>query len=118
MEVELVETRFPRNPVGHQVGNYMHQGDLFKRRAGKDVFIVGFATAYNALGLIGSERNGIFVLNETKRDVVLDEHLRVDSGWCGPRPKHRHELKRLEDLPDEEFLAWIKIHPRAREQYR
>lgn len=109
-----------QNPIGCRIGNYCYQGPehLFRRRAGKHIFVVGFATAYNALGLIGSEKNGIFVLNETKRDVVLDEHLRIDTGWFGPQPPHLAELKRLKALPAPAFLAWIKSHPRAREQYR
>jgi hypothetical protein len=103
-----------------RIGNYHYdpRPGLIEKKAGRQVFILGFACAYNALGLIGSECNGIFVLNKTKRDVVLDEHMKIDSGFHGPRPQHIAELRRVCALPPKDFLGWIKAHPRAREQYR
>lgn len=40
--------------------------------------------AYNAMGLIGSECNGIVVLNEDKMNVVADEIAKADSGYSMP----------------------------------
>jgi hypothetical protein len=40
--------------------------------------------AYNALGLIGSEYNGIAVLDEDNKTVVADNIEVADSGYFGP----------------------------------
>lgn len=103
-----------------RIGNYHYASvpGLIRKKAQGETYIIGFACAYNALGLIGSERNGIFVLNETKRDVVLDEHMRIGTGWNGCKPEHIEELRKLKRMPAREFLGWIAGHPRAREQYR
>jgi hypothetical protein len=108
------------NPIACQIGNYHYAGPehLFERKVLKETFIIGFATAYNAFGLVGSEKNGIFVLNKTKHDVVLDEHMRVGSGWYGPNAHHLAELQKLKAMPAAELIGWIAGHPRARDQYR
>lgn len=101
-----------------RLGNYHIDPDtMIKKRAQRQTFIVGFSCAYNAFGLIGSEVNGIVVLNDTKKDVVLDEHLRADSGYFGPGDQHRKELERLKGLKPKEFMDFIGKHPRARKQY-
>ncbi len=103
-----------------QIGHYCYDPcpGLIKKTALGEVYILGFACAYNVFGLIGSERNGIFVLNETKMDVALDEHMRIDSGYYGPKPEHVVELRKLKAMPAKEFIGWMAGHPRAREQYR
>ena len=106
------------NPISGRVGQYLHDGNLFSRMAAGKTYTVGFSTAYAAMGLIGSEINGIFVLNEDDFEVVLDQHLRVDSGWFGPQKQHFDELARLKALSDKDFLAWVRQHPRARYRYR
>ena len=40
--------------------------------------------AYNAHGLIGSECNGIAVLDENNKAVLCDEVCKADSGYFGP----------------------------------
>lgn len=39
--------------------------------------------AYNAMGLIGSEYNGIAILDEKNRSVVCDQILRESTGYFG-----------------------------------
>jgi hypothetical protein len=45
----------------------------------KHSYVVGIAGGYNANGLIGTEHNGIFVLDDTLKRVVVDE-ICCDSG--------------------------------------
>jgi hypothetical protein len=40
--------------------------------------------AYNAKGLIGSECNGICILDDDLLNVVLDEHGKEETGYFGP----------------------------------
>ena len=102
-----------------RIGNYHYEpGTLFSKRAGRQTYIIGFACAYNAFGLIGSEHNGIFVLNNTKKDVVLDEVMRLDSGFYGPSHDILVELKRIRDMTPSKFLRWIANDPRTRDQYK
>lgn len=115
--------RTPSNHTGtlimqQQIGNYMHNGDLFRRKVGRTTYIVGFATAYNAFGLIGPEHNGIFILDDTKRAVVLDRHMPQISGYHGIEPKTAAELQRLRSLSAAAFRAFIAGHPRSRDEYR
>jgi hypothetical protein len=51
--------------------------------------------AYDAFGLIGSEHNGIAVLNETDKNVVLDQYCRQSSGYDGVGD---HVIKKAEEL--------------------
>lgn len=101
-----------------RISNYHYDQELVRRRCAGRTYIIGFACAYNALGLIGSECNGIFILDETKKAVVLDEHMKINTGYFGRQPMHNDEIGRLHKLPDAEFLAFIKAHPRARDEYR
>lgn len=104
------------SPIAHRIANYHYASPdhLRRRRVKTDNFIIGYATAYNAFGLIGSECNGIFVLNESRKTVVLDEHMRADTGYFGPTQAHLRELDRLEHLPDQEFVDFVCAHPRTR----
>ena len=43
--------------------------------------------AYNACGLIGSEYNGVAVLDEYARNVVADNIAQESSGYFGPSVK-------------------------------
>ncbi|MDE2096220.1 MAG: hypothetical protein KGL39_03175 [Patescibacteria group bacterium] len=101
-----------------RIANYHYDTELVRRRCGDRTYILGFACAYNAFGLIGPEKNGVFILDETKKAVVLDEHMRIDTGYFGRKPDHTAEIARLYALPDAAFLTFIKEHPRARGAYR
>lgn len=102
--------------MNHRIGNYMYQSPEYLKKKGR--WIIGIAAAYNAGGLIGSEHNGIFILDNTAKKVVLDKHLIIDSGYHGPSAAQKTELERLAALPPTEFLDFIQAHPRARDDYR
>jgi hypothetical protein len=71
--------------------------------------------AYNAMGLIGSECNGIVILNDTKRQVVLDEHCRISSGWFGPDNSQIAEFNRIMALSEADLIVFCRSHKRYRE---
>jgi hypothetical protein len=77
-------------------------------------FIVAIYGAYNAHGLIGTEKNGIVILDEDEKTIVLDEHAITDSGWSGPSLKQQKEFKRILDMTPEVFEHFIASHPRSR----
>jgi hypothetical protein len=51
---------------------------------GRRAFRIIIYGAYDAFGLIGSECNGIAVLDDDAREVVADEIIKQPSGWSGP----------------------------------
>lgn len=60
--------------IANRIGNYHYaDGALRRRTVGGIDYLVGIAGAYNAFGLIGSEHNGIFVLDDTNKNVILDQ---------------------------------------------
>lgn len=72
--------------------------------------------AYNALGLIGSERNGVAICDDDERAVLVDEILCADSGYFGPTKEQIDFLECLVTISWAEFRALVNSHPRARYQ--
>jgi len=101
--------RFYRLP---SVGPYAYVSRDSVRADGR--FRLVLYGAYNARGLIGSECNGVAVLDEVERAVVADEVAREGTGWGGPSARQRLEFDRLLALDDAAFRAEISAHPRAR----
>lgn len=74
--------------------------------------------AYNAYGLIGPEMNGIAVLNDTKKAVVVDMVCRETTGWypgySGPSERQIDLFESLAEMPDSLLVAWLRCHSRYR----
>jgi len=70
--------------------------------------------ALNAYGLIGPEINGIAVLDEDERVVLLDRHAQQDTGYFGPSREQVKEFERLVNLPYEELTEFVESHPNYR----
>jgi len=104
------------NHIGLRIGPFHYSPDapLLKRTAGGKDYTVGVASAYNAFGLIGPEHNGVFVLDETDKQVCMDRHAEISSGYYGPAREQLAEQARVAALPDAEFLTFIRTHPRSR----
>ena len=101
--------------VANQIGPYHYaDGALRTRVVGGTTYKVGIAGAYNAFGLIGSEHNGVFVLDDTHRQVVLDRHAPEASGYSGPSKGQWSALQQVMQFDDEEFIHFIHNHPRSR----
>ena len=71
--------------------------------------------AFSALGLIGSECNGICVLDEDKMAVLADEMEQTDSGYSVPTKAQMDLFKRMaESMSWEEFRDLINGSRRHR----
>lgn len=90
------------------IGQFFYEAPLCRRKIGDINFVIGKSTAYNARGLIGPEHNGIFVLNETQRCVVIDRHLQCQSGYFGASQEQRAEFDRITKMSDKEFLKFVR----------
>lgn len=77
-------------------------------------FRLAIYAAFNAYGLIGSESNGIVLLDEDKRMVVLDEHFQEPSGYFGPTIRQIDEFERITKLDWKEFCEFVSQNPRSR----
>lgn len=103
--------------LNKQIGQFFYDGDLHSRTVDGAEYIIGVSTAYNAHGLIGPEVNGIFILNETQRRVVLDRHMQADTGYFGSTEKQRKEFERIKGLNDDMFMSFIRTNPRFRGEH-
>lgn len=71
--------------------------------------------AYSALGLIGSECNGIAILDEDHKLVVCDEIAKENTGYFGPSKNQNEWFWNLTG-----FCTWddvcelVRQHPRTR----
>lgn len=96
------------------VGQYeMVSRDATRTCCGRTLRVVLYG-AYNAMGLIGPECNGIAILDEDARCVVLDGHLTEDTGYFGPSRRQVLEYSRILGMTDAELEDFIAEHPRAR----
>jgi hypothetical protein len=76
-------------------------------KKGKNRYRLLLYGAYNAFGLIGSEYNGICVLNEDDKNVVADNILQVDSGYFGPAKIQLDLFDKLVKMPNKQFRELI-----------
>jgi len=96
--------------IACRIGNYMHaEGAARRYRKGRYTYVIGIAGAYNAFGLIGSEHNGIFVLNDTNKTVVLDRHCPIASGYCGPSQSQWDEFARISKMKRERIRRILQV---------
>ena len=104
------------NHIGKQIGPFMYSPEApFERRTVQGrTFIVSVAAAYNAMGLIGPEHNGVFILDDTGKSVVMDRHCEESSGYFGPSKRQIAEHARIMALPDADFMTFMKSNPRYR----
>jgi hypothetical protein len=98
-----------------RTGQYLHMnGAARKYRIAGTNYIIGIAGAYDAFGLIGPEHNGIFILDDDEKRVILDRHCPQSSGYFGPSPAQWAEFKRIAELPAKAFDNFCRNHPRFR----
>lgn len=101
--------------IKNQIGPFMYADGAVRRRTvdGTD-YLVGIAGAYNAFGLIGPEHNGIFVLDDTNKQVVLDQYEPQSSGYNGPSQHQWDVLGNIMRLDDQDFITFITTNERSR----
>jgi hypothetical protein len=103
------------NGIAHRIGNYHYADGALRRRTVKGIdYLIGIAGAYNAFGLIGSEHNGIFVLDDTNKRIVLDRDTEISSGYYGPSKAQWDRLKEFMTCAPKDFTNLISNHERSR----
>jgi hypothetical protein len=91
--------------------HYGSENDIFEKKFGDRTFTVVLSNAYNAGGIIGSEYNGIAILDENNRQVVLDRQLE-NRGFFGSDA--RKEFDAIKDMTWEHFTKYVRKAPRYR----
>lgn len=103
------------NGIANRIGNYHYADGALRRRHVDGIdYLIGIAGAYNAFGLIGSEHNGIFVLDDTNKAVVLDRDTPQSSGYHGPSQAQWDRLKHFCTCDEGDFIDLIQHNPRSR----
>lgn len=103
------------NGISNRIGQYLHADGAARRYSiGGTNYVIGIAGAYDAFGLIGPEHNGLFILNDDEKCVVLDRHCEESSGYHGPSRAQWAEFERVANLPLTAFRNFVKNHPRYR----
>lgn len=69
---------------------------------------------YNANGLIGSESNGICILDDDQMAILVDEYCCANSGWGGPTAKQQQTHTELVNATWDEFRAAVNGSGRRR----
>lgn len=74
--------------------------------------------AYNAGGLIGPESNGVAILKEDPKSVLVDQLDCATTGYHGPSAAQNQLFERLQapDFTFNDLCALVNESPRAREQ--
>lgn len=86
----------------------------FGRGKAKRTFRVLVYGAYNAMGLIGSEANGIAILDEDRLQVLADEIACMNTGWFGPSQGQTQLFDRITKLDWANFRDLVNTSGRNR----
>lgn len=104
------------NALANREGRYLYADGFAKDLTFGEgrTFRVVVASAYDA-GIIGPEHNGIAIVDLDNWSVVLDQHVRISSGYYGPSAEQKAEFERICAIQDwREFASFMKSHPRYR----
>lgn len=82
----------------------------------KRTFRVLTYQAYDAFGLVGSECNGIAVLDEDNKSVLCDEIGKQQTGWFGASQTQLDMAEGILNWDWVEFQEFINSHQRNRYQ--
>lgn len=86
----------------------------FQTPEGKRTFRVCIYKAYNAFGLIGTEKSGIAVLDEDNKCVCTDEICKAPSGYDQPTRTAIEYWDQIIRMDWEEFQNMVNNSPRRR----
>lgn len=98
--------------------NYLHQRkslepykylsvDLMKTLTNGDQYRIIVYGAYNAMGLVGTEKNGIAILDQQRMAVLSDEISPAPSGYDTPSTNQINLVQALMDLSDDDFKTFV-----------
>jgi hypothetical protein len=96
------------------MGVQFDQQVTFSTGEGPRHFRIFTYQAYNAMGLVGSECNGIAIGDDDKRQIVTDEIAKQGSGYFGASQAQFDEAERICAMDWETFMAFINADPRKR----
>ena len=102
------------NNVGPYTGVELDVPTVFDTPTGPRKFRLITYQAFNAMGLIGSECNGVAILDEDNMAVVCDEIEKQSSGWCGASVAQKNKLQELCKMSWTEFQEFVNNHSRTR----
>lgn len=88
---------------------------VVKKGKEKRLFRVITYQAYNAMGLIGPESNGIAVLDEDRKCVVSDEIEKQDSGYFGASVAQQKLMEKILAMDAKTFIAFVNASRRLRD---
>jgi hypothetical protein len=100
----------------NSIGQYAMVSQDQTLNFGNRTFRVVLYGAYNAFGLIGPENNGIAVLDDDRRAVVLDGHCPQGTGYFGPSDEQIAEFQRICDLSGSDFVDFCNGHRMCRDK--
>lgn len=111
------------NPIRHSLGPYHYADHAHRISFAKHVdadtvrhFTLPISTAFNAFGLIGSEYNGIVLLDDDNLEVICDQVGIESSGWGGPSTNQMRLFNRLQGMNWDDFRTFINSQPRLRKE--
>lgn len=84
------------------------------REVGQEKYRILLYGAYNAMGLVGSERNGIAVLSEDRSNVVCDELCCEPEKGSGATANQTEMFNKLLNCSETEFRTIINESARRR----
>jgi hypothetical protein len=100
--------------MDNRIGQYHYFDGFMKEKVfGDRIFKVVIAAAYNA-GIIGPEHNGIAVLDDNNKAVLLDQHVKIGSGYFGPSEEQKAEFARIVAMDWNEFADFVRSNRRYR----
>lgn len=97
-----------------EIGPYTRVAYDEKRMYRGTEFRIVVYGAYNAMGLVGSEVNGIVVLREDPPDVIADEIACDPSANPNSRSKQIELAKTILVMNDDEFQSFVNSQKRLR----
>ena len=102
-----------------QVGPFMGVDFDKTVKRGERTFRIITYQAYNAFGLIGSEVNGVAILDEDKKEVLARNIARIDQAYFGLTKEQNEEAERISGLSLKELVDFIDVHrpPWGNEQH-
>jgi len=98
--------------VGPFVG--VSRDEIFTPEGGDRKLRMLLYGAYDAFGLIGSECNGVAILDEDNKQVLVDELGKADSGYHGPTRMQEAMFTGLRNASWEHIKDVINDSPRDR----
>ena len=102
----------PQSPT--KLGPYERVSRNETRKVGDEDLRLVLYGAYNAMGLVGSECNGVAVLSDTRMTVICDELGIESSGYYGPSAAQTKLFDHLMKCSDADFRAIVNSSSRCR----